>query len=474
MRCVVKKIDSGVAGLSLDTSLAVDQLEALSARVDDTRPGVASHPLGSLDSGAVLSLANAGTSTARGDVGERVETFVATGTRVVDGAGGEVLGAELLVHSKTGLLIESELSGRKLGSSDVGSSGGDTAGSLTLVESGVPGVSLGATLAGTHLLLLGLAADLVSAGGSGGAAETGRVQVRGRPGEASGTLGNTLVLAGIPVLGGSASGLADLVDGVIDHGGVGANALSVDQRLVARATLGVSHPSLTDRAFRGADAVGESLGRVGADTLSGGRRVLLLTSRAADGLVTGPTASAAHFVAQDLSIGAGSGTVTLSVGGTGAGKSAADSAETLGSTRTTVTIGLQTKTFSTLEGLVATGTVRLGSVRADVTTPVVASGLGTSGVLVVLSVQGGELLPDPLVDEVTETVSVTEGVDVSVTDAAKVVVDRDPTSSEGTGDLVTPEVGPGGLVVVGSLGHVGVSDGEIKLDVGDLELRNVG
>jgi hypothetical protein len=163
--------------LGLDTSLAVDQLEALSARVDDTRPGVASHPLGSLDSGAVLSLANTSTSTTRGDVGERVETFVATGTRVVDGAGGKVLGAELLVHSKTGLLVESQLSGGELGSSDVGSNSGDTTGSLTLVKSGVPGVSLGATLAGTHLLLLGLAADLVSAGSSGGAAETGRVQV---------------------------------------------------------------------------------------------------------------------------------------------------------------------------------------------------------------------------------------------------------------------------------------------------------
>lgn len=99
--------------------------------------------------------------------------------------------------------------------------------------------------------------------------------------------------------------------------------MSVDQRLVAGATLGVSHPSLTGRASGGADAVGERLGRIGADTLSGVRRVLLLTGRAADGLVAGPTASAAHLVAQDLSIGAGGGTVTLSVGGTGAGKSAA-------------------------------------------------------------------------------------------------------------------------------------------------------
>jgi hypothetical protein len=97
----------------------------------------------------------------------------------------------------------------------------------------------------------------------------------------------------------------------------------------------------------------------------------------------------------------------------------------------------------------------------------------TSGVLEVLSVQVGELLPDPLVDEVAETVSVTESVDVSVTDTAKVVVDRDPTSSEGTGDLVAPKVRPGGGVVVGSLGHVGVGDGEVELDVGDLELRNV-
>lgn len=84
------------------------------------------------------------------------------------------------------------------------------------------------------------------------------------------------------------------------------------------------------------------------------------------------------------------------------------------------------------------------------------------------------MLPDPLVNEVAETVSVTEGVDVSVTDTAKVVVNRDPTSSEGTGDLVTPEVGPSGCVVVGSLGHVGVGDREVEFDVGDLELRNVG
>jgi hypothetical protein len=89
------------------------------------------------------------------------------------------------------------------------------------------------------------------------------------------------------------------------------------------ATLGVSHPSLTGRASSGADAVHEGLGGVRADTLTGVSRVFLLTSRAADGFVTGPTASAAHFVAQDLSTGAGSGTVTLSVGGTRAGKSAA-------------------------------------------------------------------------------------------------------------------------------------------------------
>jgi len=196
--CRKREIDCGeFVGLGLDTSLAIDQLEALSARVDDTRPGVASHPLGSLDSGAVLSLANAGTSTTRGDVGERVETFVTAGTRLVDGAGGKVLGAELLVHSKTGLLIESESSYGELGSSNLGRGRGDTAGTLALVESGAPGVSPGATLAGTHLLLFGLAADLVSAGGSRGAAETGRVHGGRRPGEASGTLVDTPVLSGV-------------------------------------------------------------------------------------------------------------------------------------------------------------------------------------------------------------------------------------------------------------------------------------
>ena len=107
-------------------------------------------------------------------------------------------------------------------------------------------------------------------------------------------------------------------------GAGGASTLSVDQSLVARATLGVSHPSLTGRASSGAHASGvDALGRVGADALSGVGSVLLLAAGATDGLVTGPTAGAAHFVAQNLSTRASGGTVTLSVGGTGAGKSAA-------------------------------------------------------------------------------------------------------------------------------------------------------
>lgn len=107
-------------------------------------------------------------------------------------------------------------------------------------------------------------------------------------------------------------------------GAGGASTLSVDQSLVTRATLGVSHPSLTGRASSGAHASGvDALGRVGADALSGVGSVLLLAIGATDGLVTGPTAGAAHFVAQNLSTRASGGTVTLSVGGTGAGKSAA-------------------------------------------------------------------------------------------------------------------------------------------------------
>lgn len=98
----------------------------------------------------------------------------------------------------------------------------------------------------------------------------------------------------------------------------------------------------------------------------------------------------------------------------------------------------------------------------------------TSGVLVVLSVQAGELVPNPLVDVGAVTVSLTESVDVAVTDTTKVVVDREETDSEGTGDLVTPKLSPSGGGSESSLRQVGVGDREVELDVGDLELRNGG
>lgn len=309
-----------VGDLCLDTGLAVDELEARSTRVDDAGPLLATHPLGSLDGGAVLALTEGSATTTRADVGERIETLVRALVGSVDGASREVLGAELFVDPETSLVRLGQGSLVVRSSSRLGGSGSDAGRSLTSVVP--PGVSQGATVT-LALGLGGETADLGVADRTSGAAETGGVGLGGRPGVVGAALGSAGVALGDELL---------LVGTLIDTASLGtvedlasrAGADTLDEGLEAGAALGgFGVPGVTGSASCNASSVLDHH-RVGLALAGTGLgAVLHLTFGAADGVVTGPSLGATELVVQDLAIGTGSGSVTLSVGGTLAGSGAA-------------------------------------------------------------------------------------------------------------------------------------------------------
>lgn len=211
--------------------------------------------------------------------------------------------------------------------------GGNAAGSLAGAVS--VGVSLGAAV--TVALSLGSeTADCSVADPSTSAAETGGVGRRVRPGVGSATLGladtslgNELLLIG------ALSGTGGL--GRVEDLAGGAGALSADERLEAGTALGSALvPGVASSAPVDAGSVGpDHLRGVGTLAGAGLGRVFDLTVGAADGLVTGQTRGTAELVAQDLAVGARTGSVTLTVGSTPAGSGAAQSVDLGGTSRAT-------------------------------------------------------------------------------------------------------------------------------------------
>lgn len=107
---------------------------------------------------------------------------------------------------------------------------------------------------------------------------------------------------------------------------------------------------------------------------------------------------------------------------------------------------------STADGLGATSSIRLlDSLRASVTTSVVAGGLGTGRVPVGLRVTKNGF--HPRLDKGTQTVLITKVVNVVITDTSKVIVDLPQAEPVRTLDLITLVIGPG-RGGVGSLGEV--------------------
>ena len=86
MRCDEGKRQGPRGALDGLTLVATDALEACAARVDLALTGVAAHPLGSLDSRAVLACTHGGAATARLEVVHRVEALVFVG----QGSGNEL------------------------------------------------------------------------------------------------------------------------------------------------------------------------------------------------------------------------------------------------------------------------------------------------------------------------------------------------------------------------------------------------
>jgi hypothetical protein len=266
--------------------LAPDQFEARSARVDDARPLLATHPLGPLDGGTVLSLADRSTPSARRDVGKGVEAFVAR-RLLADGTGRHGLGAELFVDSESRLLGQRQVSLVVVeGSSTRFGGGRDTGRCLT----GVVPPSVAFRTAVTFAFDFGgQAAHLGVTDSATGATKAVGIGRRRRPGESGTALGLTGTGFGNELLlGGTLSDAASLC-AVQDLSGR-AGTLSVHDRLKARTTLGGRvEPSLTGSTTVGAHSVDDGLSGVGTLASPGFVRVLDLTGRTADGIVSGPS-----------------------------------------------------------------------------------------------------------------------------------------------------------------------------------------